>query len=162
MNFNLTLIPDELYYKEAYREILSTFKFKKYEPFFATLMVILGIGLYFYDTNRITGLFPFFFSLIGIYEFYKQFHEKNKWLKDRLASKVASQKIELEFSDSIIIHKSPFSNGEIKWEGIKKIIKTQNGLIIKPENGISIYLPDRLFSDRKHIEFILTKNKNST
>lgn len=161
MNFNLTIIPDEEYYKEAYREMVSTLRFKKYEPFFATLMVIFGVGLYFFDINRITGIFPIVFSLIGIYEFYKLFHEKNKWLKDRLNSKVASQKIELEFSDSIIIHKSPFSNGEIKWEGINKIIKTQNGLIIKPENGISIYLPDRLFSDRKHIAFILKKKKTS-
>jgi hypothetical protein len=161
MNFNLTFIPDEPYYQEAYNEIVSTLKYKKYEPFFATLMVIFGVGLYFYDTNRISGIFPIVFSLIGIYEFYKLFHEKNKWLKDRLDSIVAGQKIELEFSDSTIIHKGPFSNGELKWEGIKIIYKTQNGLIIKPENGISIYLPDRLFADRKHIEFILTKNKNS-
>jgi hypothetical protein len=71
------------------------------------------------------------------------------------------EKIELEFSSSKIIHKGPFSNGEIEWEGIKKIVKTKNGIIIKPENGISIYLPDKLFTDRKHIDFIVTKNKNS-
>jgi hypothetical protein len=162
MNFNLTFIPDESYYKEAYREMISALRFKKYEPLFATLMVIFGIGLYFYDASKKLGIFPIVFSLIGIYEFYKLFHEKNKWLKDRLDSKVAGQKIEVEFSDSTIIHKGPFSNGEIKWEGIKNIIKTQNGLIIKPENGISIYLPDRLFADRKDIESILTKKNNST
>lgn len=161
MNFNLTLIPDELYYKEAYSEIVATFKYKKYEPFFAALMIIFGVGLYFFDTNKVTGIFPIIFSLIGIYEFYKLFHEKNKWLKDRLNSKLAGQKMELEFSDSIIIHKGPFSNGEIKWEGIKNIVKTQNGVIIKPESGISIYLPDRIFSDRKQIEFIIAKNKNN-
>jgi hypothetical protein len=162
MNFNLTFIPDEAYYKEAYGEIVSTLKFKKYEPFLATLMVFLGIGLYFYDTNKILGIFPIVFSLVGIYEYYKLFYEKNKWLKERLDSKVAGQIIELEFSDSTIIHKGPFSNGEIKWEGIKNIFKTQNGLIIKPENGISIYLPDSLFADRKYIEFILSKNIKST
>ena len=161
MNFTLTFIPDEQYYKEAYSEIVSTLKFKKYEPFLATIMVIFGIALYFYDTNRILGVFPFVFSLLGIYEYYKLFNEKNKWTKDRLDSKVAGQIIELEFSDSTIIHKGPFSNGELKWEGIKNIFKTQKGLIIKPENGISIYLPDRLFTDKKHIEFILTKNQNS-
>jgi hypothetical protein len=59
MNFTLTFIPDEPYYKEAYSEIVSTLKFKKYEPFLATIMVIFGIALYFYDTNRILGIFPF-------------------------------------------------------------------------------------------------------
>lgn len=157
MNFNLTFIPDETYYKEAYRKIVSTLRFKKFEQFFAALIVIFGIGLYFYDTNRNLGSFSIVFILIGIYEFYKLFYEKNKWLKDRLDSKVAGQKIELEFRDSTIIHKGPFSNGEILWEGIKNIYKTQNGLIIKPENGISIYLPNRLFADRSHIEYLLTK-----
>ena len=162
MNFNLTFIPDEAYYKEAYEEIVSTLRFKKYEPFFAILMVIFGVGLYFYDKNRISGIFPFVFSLIGIYEFYKLLNEKNKWLKNRLDSLVVGEKIEIEFSSSKIIHKGPFSNGEIEWEGIKKIVRTKNGLIIKPENGISLYLPDKLFVDRKHIEFILTKNKSKT
>ena len=93
--------------------------------------------------------------------FINYFTKKNKWLKDRLNSKLAGQKMELEFNDSIIIHKGPFSNGEIKWEGIKNIVKTQNGVIIKPENGISIYLPDRIFSDRKQIEFIIAKVKTT-
>ena len=44
MNFNLTFIPDEPYHQEAYNEIVSTLKYKKYEPFFATLMVILALG----------------------------------------------------------------------------------------------------------------------
>ena len=81
MNFNLTLIPDELYYKEAYSEIVATFKYKKYEPFFAALMIIFGVGLYFFDTNKVTGIFPIIFSLIGIYEFYKLFHKKKQMVK---------------------------------------------------------------------------------
>ena len=161
MNFNLTFIPDEPYYKEAYVEIVSTLKFKKFEPYFATLMIIFGVGLFFYDTNQKVGIFPIIFSLLGIYELYKLYSEKSKWLKDRLDSKVLGQMIELEFNDSTIIHKGPFSNGEIKWEGIKDILKTQKGVLIKPENGISIYLSDRMFADKKQIEFILTKKKNN-
>lgn len=114
MNFNLTFIPDEPYYKEAYVEIVSTLKFKKFEPYFATLMIIFGVGLFFYDTNQKVGIFPIIFSLLGIYELYKLYSEKSKWLKDRLDSKVLGQMIELEFNDSTIIHKGPFSNGEIK------------------------------------------------
>ena len=51
MNFNLTFKPDENYYKEAYAEIISSLKFKKYEPIFATIMVLFGIGLYFFDSD---------------------------------------------------------------------------------------------------------------
>jgi len=159
MIFTITIIPDEPYYKEAYDELVSTLKLKKYEPYFAIIMILFGIGLYFFDTDKVLGIFPIIFSLIGVYELYKVYNEKNKWMKARLASIVTGQKIEMEFSDSNISHKGPFSNGEIKWEGIISIHKTKKGIILKPDNGISMYLPDMLFSDKNEIEFILSKNK---
>ncbi|MBK8344834.1 MAG: hypothetical protein IPL12_17040 [Bacteroidetes bacterium] len=145
MIFTITIIPDEPYYKEAYDELVSTLKLKKYEPYFAIIMILFGIGLYFFDTDKVLGIFPIIFSLIGVYELYKVYNEKNKWMKARLASNVTGQKIEMEFSDSNISHKGPFSNGEIKWEGIISMHKTKKGIILKPDNGISMYLPDMLF-----------------
>ena len=163
MNFNLTFKPDENYYKEVYAEIISSLKFKKYYPIFATIMVLFGIGLYFFDTQNILGLFPFVFSGIGIYEFYKIYYEKKKCLQDRLDSRIAGQLLSIEFNETTIKHNGPFSKGELYWNGLKDIIKTKNGLLLKPENGISIYLPDRLFEDKKQIDFILSKKKkNST
>lgn len=159
MNFNLTFKPDENYYKEAYAEIISSLKLKKYEPIFATIMVIFGIGLYVFDTHKILGVFPFIFSGIGIYEFCKFYFEKKKWLKDRLDSRIAGQLLEIAFNETTIKHKGPFSNGELDWNGIKDIKKTKKGVLLKPENGISIYLPDRLFEDKKQIDFILSKKK---
>lgn len=159
MIFNITLTPDEPYYKEAYGELVSTLKIKKYEPYFAIIMILFGIGLYYFDTYKVSGIFPIIFSLVGVYEFFKVYHEKNKWMKGRLANNVTGQKIEMEFNESTIVHKGPFSNGEMKWEGFKSIQKTKKGIILKPDNGVSIYLPDRLFSDNKQIEFILSKNK---
>ncbi len=162
MNFNLTFKPDEDYYKEAYAEIISSLKLKKYEPIFATIMVLLGIGLYFFDNHKTLGLFPLVFSGIGIYEFYKFYYEKKKWLKDRLDSRILGQLLELEFNETTIKHNGPFSKGELNWNGLKDIIKTKKGVLLKPENGISIYLPDRLFKDKAQIDFILSKKRNST
>jgi hypothetical protein len=159
LNFKLYFKPDEQYYKEAYAEMISTLKIKKYEPIFATIMVFFGIGLYFFDTSKKLGMFPFIFSCIGIYEFCKFYFEKNRWLKDRLQNKVANQLVEFEFSETTIKHNGPFSNGELDWNGLKDIIKTKNGVLIKPENGISIYLSNKLFSDNTQIDFILSKKK---
>lgn len=159
MNFNLTFIPDEDYYKEAYSEIISSFKYKKYEPIFASIMAFWGIFLYFIDKNKILGLFPFVFSGIGIYEFYKFYNEKKNWMKDRLDSRILGQMLEIEFNDTTIKHKGPFSNGELIWNGLKDIIKTKNGLLLKLENGISIYLPDRLFKNKEQIDFIISKKR---
>jgi hypothetical protein len=156
MNFTLTIKPDEIYYKEAYNEIISSYKFKKYEPLFATIMILLGLFLYNYDSNNRLGLFPIVFCAIGIYEFIKFFKERKKWIEIRLDSKIAGQVIELEFSVFSIKHKGPFSNGELLWNGLKEIIRTKNGILLKPENGISIYLPTKLFTNNDQIDFILS------
>lgn len=162
MNFKLNFKPDENYYKEAYAEIISSNKFKKYEPLFAALLVFFGIGLYFFDTHKKLGLISWVFSCIGIYEFYKFHFEKKKWLKDRLQSGIVGQLLEMEFNETTIKHSGPFSNGKLNWNGLKDIIKTKKGVLLKPENGISIYLPDRIFKESKQIDFIISKKKKSS
>ncbi|CAH0997984.1 hypothetical protein EMA8858_04119 [Emticicia aquatica] len=159
MNFNLSFVPDEKYYNEAYKAIVSSLKTKKYEPFFAITMIALGLWFSFQDQNKILGYFPILFSMIGVYEFFKLYFEKKKWLKQRLDSKIVGQKIELHFSDETIKHSGPFSKGELNWEGMNKILKTKKGILLKPENGISIYLPDKLFSSKEQIDFIMSKHK---
>ena len=162
MNFAVTFIPDEEYYIEAYSEILTTLKFKKYELLFAIIMIIIGIILYFADIHRITGVFPIIFSCAGIYEFFKSIYEKKKWFADRKNAKVFGQQIELHFNDEIIKYSGPFSKGELSWNGVHKIVSTPKGIIIKPENGISIYLPKKYLENDQQMQFIISKQKNST
>ena len=157
MDFKLTFCADEAYYKEGYREIISSFKLKKYEPLFAGISIVAGIGLYVYDRHHILGLFPFVFSISGIYTFYKTYYEKKKWLKDRMTSKIANEMLEIAFSDIEIKHLGPFSKGEMRWDGLKDILETKNGILIKPENGLSIYLSKKQFANREQIEFVLSK-----
>jgi len=160
MNFILTFIPDKQYYIEAYDEIISLLKYKKYEPYFAIILIGMGIILYFQDTYKVSELMPILFSLSGIYQLFKLYFEKKKWLKDRLDSKIIGQQIKMHFTDEGIKHNGPFSNGELNWKGLKKIVKTKKGILIKPENGISIYLPNTVFKNEVQLEFILSKNSN--
>lgn len=163
MNFKINFKPDKEYYKEAYDEIVSSLKLKKYEPYFAIVMIIMGLFFYFQDTDKKLGIFPIVFIFIGFYELFKLYYEKRKWLKDRMDSQIVGQEIELKFSDGVIKHTGPFSNGEMTWNGLNKIVKTKNGILLKPENGISIYLPNKLFTDAGQLEFIMSKQKkNST
>lgn len=157
MTFNLTIIPDEKYYSDAYREYIITTKFKKYEPVLATIFVVFGVILYFYDNNATLGLFALIPSAMGLSRFYLMYSERKKWIKDRLNSKISGQQLVIEFNDTSIKHIGPFSNGEILWSGINNIIKTENGILIKPENGTSIYLPETIFSSNEQIDFIMTK-----
>ena len=63
MNFTLTFIPDKQYYTETYDEIVSSLKYKKYEPYFAILLIGMGIILYFQDTYKVSGLMPILFFI---------------------------------------------------------------------------------------------------
>lgn len=159
MNFSLTYVLDRQYYEEAYREMISSLKLKKYELIFAIIMIVFGIGLYLLDKNNKLSIFPFVFICLGIYEYYKVYYEKKKWLKDRLDSKVFNQSMTLEFNEATIKHSSTFADGEFKWDGLKDIVKTKNGILLKPENGVSIYLPDKIFRSSEEIEFILSRKK---
>ena len=157
MNFRLTFKPDEKYYSEAYSEIISSFRFKKYEPLFASIMIFCGVIFYLVDDENKLGIFPFVFGCLGVYELYKVYYEKKKWLKDRLDSRIVGQVLEIEFTETSIKHSGPFSSGEFKWDGLKDIVKTKNGILLRPENGVSVYLPSQLFTDKDQINFILSK-----
>lgn len=158
MTFNLSFKPDEKYYKEAYEELISLTRLKKWEPILAIIMVVFGVGLDYFDKYDKLGIFPFFFMIMGIYEFFKFFYNKTKWLKERRESQVTGQLIEIEFNNETIKHSGPFSNGEIKWTGLK-VRKTNKGIVLKPETGIVLYLPDSLFKGQDEIAFILSKRR---
>ncbi|MCP9763564.1 YcxB family protein [Lacihabitans soyangensis] len=157
MNFDLTFVPDRAYYEEAYDEIISTLKRRKYESYLATCMIVFGLFFYFLNIFETLKFFPFILIFFGIYGHFSMYNEKKKWLKDRLDSRVAGQSMQLNFSEEVIKHHGPFSSGEIAWDGIKEILKTTKGILLKPENGISIYLPKTLFKNQKQIDFVLSK-----
>lgn len=157
MEFSLKFIPDENYYKEAYDEMVSSMRYKKYVPYFASALIFVGIVFSFLDKSGVVGIFPFLFICSGLYEFFKFYNEKKKWMKDRLDSRILGKEIQMQFTDEMIKINGPFSNGELKWFGLKKIVKTKKGILLKPENGLSIYLQDKMFSSDEQIKFILSK-----
>jgi hypothetical protein len=159
MDFKITFRPDLDYYKEAYTEMAKKNKLKRLEPFFAIGMMFIGIILWYSDENGKLGYFPLLFGGLGIFEFYKAYTSKNKWLNERVKSNVTGQQIDLEFTDDHIIHNGPFSSGTMKWTGLKSIEQTEKGIIIKPESGIVIYLR-KLLLNEEQIEFITSKGKS--
>jgi hypothetical protein len=162
MDFKISFRPDLDYYKEAYSEMIKGSWLKRLEPVFAIVMILFSVGLWYFDINRRLGFFPLFFGAIGVFEFVKVYVSRAKWLKDRVRSGVTGQEIHLRFTDDFIIHNGPFSNGNIKWEGLKSIRQTGKGLIIKPETGTVIYLPKGSFESKEQIDLIISKERKKT
>ncbi len=159
MDFTISFRPDLDYYKEAYSQIIKSNGLKRFEPVFATMMILVGLGLWYFDESSALGLFPFLFSGLGLFELIKVYTSRNKWISDRVKSGVTGQEIQIQFTDDLIIHHGPFSSGNIKWIGIKSIGQTDKGLIIKPEIGTVIYLRKTTFDDKDQIDSILSKRK---
>ena len=95
MSFKIEFYPDKSYYEEAYNEIISTLKLKKYEPIFALVIIFFGITLFFINQNKNLSFISIIFIGIGIYEFMKYYYEKQKWINDRLKSKILGEKLEI-------------------------------------------------------------------
>ena len=159
MNFKIDFTPNKEYYKEAYEEMISTYKLKKWEPIFALLLIVFGLFNYFTIKSENLKFIPFIFIFLGIYELVKFYSEKRKWINNRLKSNIVGKNFEVEFTDDHMVHSGPFSNGKISWDGFKNLIETQKGIFLKQENGISIYLSKENFKNRSEIDFILNKKK---
>ncbi|GAA4041735.1 YcxB family protein [Flavobacterium chungnamense] len=161
MNFKIDFKASKEYYEEAYDEMISSYKLKKWEPIFALLLVVFGIVIYFIINNKKLKFLPFIFILLGFYELIKFYNEKKKWINSRLKSKIQGENIKIEFYDDYLIHSGPFSNGQIKWNGLNNIQETSKGIILKLESGTSIYVSKANFKMPNEIDFILSKKYNS-
>jgi len=158
MNFEINFKPSMDYFEESYSEIIKSNWVKRFEPLFAIVMVLFSIGLWYYDRTGVLGLFPIFFGALGVFELVKVYHSRRKWLRDRAQSGVIGQDIRFQFTDDLIIHNGPFSNGNIKWTGIKSITETKKGVLVRPDTGVALYLPKSMFASEQ-IDFILSKGR---
>lgn len=159
MNFTISFKPDLNYYEEAYSEMVKSNGLKRFEPVFATGMILFAIVLWYRDNQGTLGFFPILFGGLGIFELIKVYTSRTKWISERMKSGVTGQEINLQFTQDQIVHSGPFSTGDIKWTGIKSIGQTDKGIIIKPETGTAIYLPKTSFQTQEQIEFIINKGR---
>ena len=78
-------------------------------------------------------------------------------MKARLGSKMTDQSMTMIFEEHQVQSLGPFTEVNGKWDFFKQVIKTEKGLILIPENGISIYLQKTSFDDPLDIEKIIQK-----
>jgi hypothetical protein len=157
MNFSINFTADKKHYEETWEQLVSITKQRKYIPLIAIGKIIFGIVFYFIDKQGIIGTWILLFCASGAYDVVNLYTEQKRWMKDRINSKVFDNVIVFQFNEIGIAHNGPFSNRLLVWKGLKSIIKTEKGIVLKPENGISIYLPFKAFNSQEEIKYILSK-----
>ena len=146
----------EEYYKEFYREWLKFRSYRKWQPLIAILLILFSAFI-FISFNSNAFFISLLFTGFGVYELFEYYHTRKKWLNERLESNITNKEIVMVFEDDIIKSNGPFSNTELKWNGITKAIETKKGLFLVPENGISIYLQKSSFDSEDEIKLIIDK-----
>ncbi|GAA4303127.1 hypothetical protein [Nibribacter koreensis] len=148
------------YYNEYYSEWLKfRSKFKKWENIIGFISLTASLVIYLFDDSLIfisVGLFVF--GSLMVYEYYSS---KSKWLKGRLNSKMIDTKVTLIFEEERIQTFGPFTEMNGKWDFFSDAVKTDKGLILVPENGISIYLQNKAFANPSDIEAVFDRIKKN-
>jgi hypothetical protein len=123
------------------------------------LSIAISSLIYFVDNSlKFISVGLFIFGILMIYEFYST---KRKWLKDRMKSKMKDKEVTMIFEDDKIQSIGPFTEMNAKWSFFSDAIETNKGLIIIPENGISVYLQKKSFLNESDIKEILRKIKEN-
>ncbi|MDP8163222.1 hypothetical protein QJU89_03105 [Pasteurella skyensis] len=156
MNIQITQHINKEYYLEYYAEWLKyKSKFKKYEQLIGIMAIIMSVLTYiFYKEYFYISVVLF---ILGVARIYNYYFSKQRWLKERLKSKALNNSIKITFSDEGIETFSEFGNAKMNWDFISTFIMTEKGLILIPENGISIYLQKSCFENKEDLDLIVQR-----
>ena len=117
-------------------------------------LIVLGID----SEHRTVSIF---FVLIGIFNVVWHFWDKHKWFRNRRSANVTGQDIEIRFEDDRISMTSPSSKSESEWTVFQKIVTTESGMFLYPQQGIYIYVPDSALQPADAKTEIITKIKGN-
>lgn len=156
MNAKATVILDKQYYSECYSDWLrNVSKWRRYQIFIGLILVVIATILF--GLTAIHRFIPVILAGIGIIEISSYLLNRHKWMSERLGDKRVGHTVILEFSEDRIIHSGPFSRGEFFWDGIESITPTSSGIFIRPQKGISIYIPDQSWDRCDAKQFVIDR-----
>ena len=99
------------------------------------VLIIFGLD----SEHRIVGLL---LLLLGVFNLIWHFWDKHKWFSGRRKANVTGSEVEIRFEDNRIYITGPFSQGESDWKAFQKVIPTDQGMFVYPQQGIHLYIPD--------------------
>ncbi len=112
------------------------------EKFIGAALVGTGIAI-FISSYKGTAL-PFTIVIIGVIELLSNRIKKYFWLRRHRMSKLFEADVEFICTGEGIESNTPFATSKMAWEGIEKVVSTPKGILIWPQKGMYIYLPESI------------------
>lgn len=161
MEYIARLNMNKEYFTESYAVFLSHVgKFRKWEIHAGTLISILALFLLFHRPSiAAVGMLIF-----GLFHFIDYYFVRYKWIQDRIKTRSgnSSSIVEIIVSERGVYQKGPTSEGTINWAGVKSVVPTKIGLILRVGDGMSIYIPDSAMDDKEFKNYVVSKCASKT
>ncbi|HEX9626151.1 MAG TPA: YcxB family protein [Acidiferrobacterales bacterium] len=155
MKFDVKFRLDRAYMGESYDQARRHgSKWLLGERIVGSALVVLGVVLLVYARGE--TVLPVVLVAVGVFELLSNRVKKHFWLRRHLKSKLYDVEIKITVSDSGIESRSPYSNNEMNWNGVEKVLRTPKGILIWPQKGMYWYSPESV-AGADAIEFIESK-----
>lgn len=144
----------EEYFQSYYKDwIKFVSKGKRWSIPIGLTLILLGLVMIIF--NKDNHIYSFAMLGFGISQSLWYLWEKHKWIKSMAAESRIGEEVSLTFNDEGITHSGPTSSGNLKWSGIKQIIQADQGLFLRLQKGICIYVPKSAIQGPYEIASIL-------
>ena len=101
--------------------------------------LIFGVGMLLADAPL--RAVPIILILCGVYCLLYRPVGKFFFVRRMLRSKTAGGVVSLEFDEEGLRSEGPFSEGRIKWDGIEKVVRTPDAILLWPQTRTVMYVP---------------------
>lgn len=134
------------YFEEFFSEWLRCkSRYRRWQRAMALCFLAAGVGMWmFLPANQKVG---FVFAVVALIEFAEIYWYRARWIDARVSAKSGEPcVVELKFDESGIQMDGPTSSGHLQWKGVKELLKTPKGVLIRMGDGMSVYVPESSFS----------------
>jgi hypothetical protein len=138
----------ESYYKGLWQQsIKSRTTFRRWVIPISLSLFAVGIALFALQATcgEPLGFGGLAISALAIYQAIWHFWDKRKWFKRVTGGAGFGGEVEMIFAEDGISHRGPTSEGSIQWSGIEGVQRTETGLYLTLQKGISMFVPLQAF-----------------
>lgn len=142
---------DRDYFSLQYDEWLKhRSRFKKYEPIYCVGIVVLGLALIvlYFDKWHMGAVVAAF----GAYKLSMSLTSKSRWVNARLRLIPDDKTVQIRFENKSIVSESKNGTADMLLSAFGGFMIASQGFFLIPENGTSIYVPQRTIDPAESYE----------
>jgi hypothetical protein len=143
----------EDYYREVYDQwYRHVCRWRKWQAPLAVTAALTVIPVWLVGLHIISALVAAF----AFTEFVDSLAHRRRWLRERFKSIRLGESVSIRFLAEGIDITGPFSSATWAWKGINSCSVTSRGVFLRPDTGVSMYIPKSAVTPPEAFQHIVT------